>query len=40
MTDQSQEASLKPVMMTHQLRCEAAWKIFFKKISPMIHTSK
>ena len=40
-TGQSQEASLKPLMMTHHLRREAAWKIFFsKKISPVIHTSK
>ena len=40
-TRQSQEASLKPLMMTHQLRREVAWKIFFqKKFSPMIHTSK
>ena len=29
MTDQSQEAILKPLMMTHQLRRGAAWKIFF-----------
>ena len=29
-TGQSQEASLKPLMMTHQLRRKAAWKIFFK----------
>ena len=32
-TGQFQEASLKPLMMTHQLR-------FSKKNSPMIHTSK
>ena len=30
-TGQSQEASLKPLMMTHQLRREAARKIFFQK---------
>ena len=30
-TGQSQEASLKPLMMTHQLRREVAWKIFFFK---------
>ena len=32
-TSQSQEASLKPLMMTHQLRRKAARKIFFQKIS-------
>ena len=31
---QSQEANLKPPMMTHQLRHEAAWKIFFQKNFP------
>ena len=31
MTGQSPEASLKPLMMTHQLRCKAARKIFFQK---------
>ena len=30
-TGYPQEASLKPQMMTHQLHCEAAWKIFFFK---------
>ena len=40
-TGRSQEASLKPLMMTHHQGCKAARKIFFsKKISPMIHTSK
>ena len=40
-TGQSQEASLNPLMMTHQLRREAIWKIFFsKRIPPMIHPSK
>ena len=40
-TGQSQEAGLKPLLMTHQLRRKAARKNFFsKKISPMIQTSK
>ena len=40
-TGQSQEASPKPLMMTHQLRREAVWKLFFfKKNSPVIRTSK
>ena len=40
-TGQSQKASLEPLMMTHQLRREAASKIFSpKKISPMMHTAK
>ena len=34
LTGQSQEASLKPLMMTHQLRCEAARKNFFQKNFP------
>ena len=33
-TGQSQEASLKPLLMTHQLRHEAAWKFFLKKFPP------
>ena len=40
-TGLSQEASLKPLMMTHQLRREAAWGFFPPKTnSPVIHTSK
>ena len=31
MTGQSQEASLKPLMMTHHLRRKAARKIFLQK---------
>ena len=34
MTGQSQEASLSPLMMTHQLRREAARKIFFEESFP------
>ena len=33
-TGQSQEASLKPLMMTHQLRRKAARKIFSQKTFP------
>ena len=40
-TGQSQEAGLKPLMMTHQLRRKAARKIVFSKnIPPLIRTSK
>ena len=40
-TGQSQDARLKPPMMTHHLRCEAVKKnfVFKKKIPPIIHTS-
>jgi hypothetical protein len=33
-TGQSQKASLKPLMMTHQLRREAIWKLFVQKKFP------
>ena len=33
-TGHSQEASLKPLMMTHQLCRKAAWKIFFQEKFP------
>ena len=39
-TGQSQEASLKRVMMAYQLRREVAWKIFFSSFPPALRHEK